>query len=417
VIAVVGGGITGLAIGWELERLGQDFVVLEAEPHAGGVIRSAKVEGRVLDWGPQRARLAGRVDHLVQDLGLESQLVMARSGLDLLVYRAGALHVVPFSARAFLRSDIISAAGKIRALCEPFTRGAEPDESVARYFARKLGEEFYAAVAGPLYGGLYASDPANMKVGLSLAHVLREFGVRRSLVLRFLSAGGRIQAPPACTFEEGMQALPDALARALGPRLKLGTAVRGLRRDGTGWRLELYGESIETDTVILTSPAPATARLLEPVAPAAAAAIATLRYNPLAVVHLDAETSLAGFGFQVAFTERELALRGVTFNDSLFGRRNLYTAYLGGAFHPEVATMSDGEVADRAVAEFRVCTGYSARPLAVRQERMPAWDVTWSGLDGVELPSGLHLAGNWWSRPGLPGRLAEAERVARRVGS
>jgi oxygen-dependent protoporphyrinogen oxidase len=142
-------------------------------------------------------------------------------------------------------------------------------------------------------------------------------------------------------------------------------------------------------------------------------AVGSLRYNPLAVVHLDAETELRGLGFQVAFTERDLALRGVTFNDSLFGRHNLYTAYLGGARHPEVAEMAENALARRGVDEFRCCTGYDARVLAVAHERMPAWDVTWQALEGLQLPSGLHLAANWWSRPGLPGRLAEADRTAR----
>jgi oxygen-dependent protoporphyrinogen oxidase len=46
---------------------------------------------------------------------------------------------------------------------------------------------------------------------------------------------------------------------------------------------------------------------------------------------------------------------------------------------------------------------------------MPAWDLSWQALDGLDLPAGLHLAANWWSRPGLPGRLAEAERMARKL--
>ena len=56
-IAVVGGGITGLVTGWELQRLGQDVVVLEATERAGGVIRSAEVDGRVLDWEIGRAHV------------------------------------------------------------------------------------------------------------------------------------------------------------------------------------------------------------------------------------------------------------------------------------------------------------------------------------------------------------------------
>ncbi len=412
-IAVVGGGITGLTLGWELERLGADYVVLECASRAGGVIRSGEVEGRILDWGPQRARLTRGVIRLVREVGLEEQVLKAPQGLDLFVYRGGRLRRVPVSAGAFLTSDIVSLAGKLRLALEPFTAAADPEERVSEYFTRKVGRELYETLIAPLYGGLYGSDPADMQVGLSLIHVLREFKVRRSLIVPLLLKGGRVDPPPACTFRQGMQALPAAVAASLGGRLRLATPVRALRRAGSGWRIELDDGAVDASAVVLTTPAPVTSRLLGEVAPAASRAAGSLRYNPLAVVHLDAETRLRGLGFQVAFTESALALRGVTFNDSLFGRRNLYTAYLGGARHPDVADMGEDALARRTVDEFRLCTGYDARPLAVEHERMPAWDVTWQALKGLELPAGLHLAANWWSRPGLPGRLAEAERTAR----
>ncbi len=412
-IAVVGGGITGLALGYELERLGADFVVLEAAARAGGVIRSARVEGRILEWGPQRTRLTTAMRELVERLDLQDEVLTAPSDLDLFVYRAGRMRRVPFSAGAFFGSDIVSLGAKLRLLLEPFTGPADPNERVARYFTRKVGREIYDTLIAPLYGGLYGSDPADMVVGLSLGHVLREFGIRRSLTLPLLRRGGRIQPPAALSFKEGMQTLPLALADALGARLRLETPVRALRRGGAGWILEMEGESLEAEHVVLTTPAPVAARLLEAVAPAAASALRGLTYNPLAVVHLYAQTPLRGLGFQVSFTETDLALRGVTFNDSLFGRRNVYTAYLGGARRPDVAEMGEDDLSRLAVDEFRRCTGYDARPLAVEHETMPAWDASWSALGEFTPPEGIHVAANWARRPGIPGRLVDALRTAR----
>lgn len=416
-IAVVGGGITGLALAWELERRSADFVVLEAEGEPGGAMRSRVVDGRVLDFGPQRARLSEPLRALVASLGLDGDLLVAPDDLDLFVYSRGRLRRVPFSAGAFLRSDVVGLAAKLRAALEPFTRGAHARERVDAFFRRKLGSELYETVIGPLYGGLYASDPADMEVGLSLAHALGELGVGRSLVLALLARGGRVSPPRACSFREGMQALPRALASRLGRRVLLGSPVRVLARRGGGWRLDTASERLDARDVVLTTPAGAAAHLLRSVAPDVAAALAKLTYNPLAVVHLDAETDLRGLGYQVAFTERGLALRGVTFNASLFGRRNLYTAYLGGARAPDVVHLPDEALAARAAAEFRLCTGYSARPLAVSRERMPAWDTSWRAVQGVRPPEGIHFAANWWSRPGLPGRLAEASRLAEALAS
>lgn len=414
-VIVIGAGITGLALALELQRREMDCLVLEALDRPGGVIRSGEVDGRILDWGPQRIRLIREMAALVESLDLGEEIIEAPSGLDLYVFRDGRLRAVPFSPGEFLATDLVSTRAKLRLLLEPFTAAADPTERVSACFRRKLGDEMYEAVIAPLYGGLYGSDPADMEVGLSLAHVLRKFGVKRSFLLPLLRRGGRIDPPPACTFRDGMRALPRAMAGALGDRLRLESPVTKLEARGAGWRVHTPGGAFDAEHVVVTIPAPAASDLLRDVAVEASGAIGSLRYNRLAVVHLDAQTDLSGLGFQVAFTEPDRGLRGVTFNDSMFGRTDLYTAYLGGARSPEIAGLGDSRVSELAVSEFRRCTGYDARALSVEREGMPAWDVTWSALRGLELPSGLHVAANWWSRPGVPGRLAEAGAVARRI--
>jgi protoporphyrinogen/coproporphyrinogen III oxidase len=416
VIAIIGGGLTGLATGHYLAARGVPHVVLEAAERPGGVIRSGRAEGRVLEWGPQRARLTEGMRELVDTLRLHDELITAPPGLPLYVYRGGRLRRVPFSALDFLRSDILSWGGKLRLLKEPFTPGADDEESVADFFTRKIGREAYENLVGPLYGGLYASDPARMQVGLSLGHVLREFGIGRSMLLPLIRRGGKVSPPDACSFREGMQTLPDALYRHNRDNIRLGTPVRRLSRADGGYALELGGETLRAEQVVVTSEAPSTARLLAEVAGDAAERIGRLVYNPLVVVHLYAETDLVGLGYQVSLAER-LYTRGVTFNDSLFGRRGVYTVYLGGAKAPEVMDWTDEKLIETAVREFRQATGFDSRPLAVERERMPAWDRSWAALQGLQVPDGLHIAANWESRPGMPGRLIQAKRLATKLAA
>jgi protoporphyrinogen oxidase len=155
-----------------------------------------------------------------------------------------------------------------------------------------------------------------MEVGLSLMHVLRELDVGRSFALGLLRRGGRLAPPAACSFRSGMQALPRALAAKLGDRVRLSTHVSGIAKHPTGWQLATAAGTVHAEHVVLTTPAGAAARLLADAEPAAATALGALTYNPLAVVHLDAETELRGLGFQVSFTEHDRALRGVTYNAS-----------------------------------------------------------------------------------------------------
>jgi protoporphyrinogen oxidase len=256
-----------------------------------------------------------------------------------------------------------------------------------------------------------------MEVELSLAHTLRELGVRRSLLLRFLRSGGSVRPPPAASFFGGMEALPRALGRSLGAKLVLDAPVRRLRRHGAGWSVLTDGGCLAARAVVLTIPATQTAALLECEAPGAASALRELRYNRLAVVHLDAAAPRSAMGFQVALSERSRLLRGVTFNECLFGRSHLCTAYVGGSGYPELGSMTEDAIAGLAVADFRACTGRDARVLAVEHARMPAWDRSWRSLERVQLPPGLHVAANWWSRPGVGARVAEAERLARRIAA
>lgn len=410
-IAIVGGGISGLALAHQLAARGRPFVLLESSDRVGGVMRSGRVDGHLLEWGPQRGRMTTDFAALVDDLDLRDQVITAPPGLPLFVFVRGRLRRVPFSPGAFLRSDILTTRGKLRLLFEPLTAAPRDDESVADFFTRKIGREAYENLAGPLYGGLYASDPRDMVLGLSLRHVLREFRVGRSLLLPLLRRGGTIAPPDACSFRDGMETLPRALHARHAAHIRLETPVRSIERRGSAYEVTTRDHRIAAEHVVITAPARPSAGLLASVAPDAAARIATLNYNPLTVVHLHAETDLHGLGYQVSLAE-PLVTRGVTWNDSLFGRRNVYTVYLGGAKNPWIADESPERAGEIAVAEFRTATGHDAAVLSVQQERMPAWDRSWSAIQGLSLPAGIHIHANWMARPGIPGRLATARRLA-----
>ena len=427
--------MSGLALGRELVRRGRECVVLEAEDRPGGIVRSERADGLLLENGPQRARLTAPFAALVDELGLGESLILAPRDLDFFIHRGGRLRRVPLSLRGLLASDVVSWRGKLRALLEPLTSGPLDDERVAAFISRKLGRELYEHVVGPLYGGLYGTDPGNMVVGLSLGGLLRDMGIGRSLVLARLRRRA-VLPPPACSFRGGMESLPRALARALGERVRLNAPVRAIEPRPGGWSVVLDDETLPAERLVLAVPAPVAAGLLREAAPDASVRIGRLRYNPLAVAHLRANTGLRGIGFQVSLAEPR-ALRGVTFSHCLFGgeggrpdRTDVYTAYLGDSSHGRPAGTSamsdpagsagfsarnDDALAALAAAEFERCTGYAADPLAVARPTMPAWDTSWSALQGLRLPAGMYVTANWESRPGLAGRFARAGALAAKL--
>lgn len=437
-VVVVGAGLTGLAVGRGLVRRGVESLTLEAAPRPGGVVRSPRVEGRVLDAGPQRVRLVSGVGRLIRDLDLENRLIRTPPGLPMFVYWEGRLRRVPTGVRELLGTDLLSARGKLRLLVEPFSGAVREGESVEAYAVRALGREAAERIVAPLYAGIYGSDPHAMPADRTLERTLERMGASGSLVvaaLRWMRSGGA--APPAVSLRGGMQELTDALYDEARERIRLGTPVRRVRpidpdrtaeapgpgRAGSGdgddrprWVVETERAAVTARHVVLTCPADEAARVLAEAAPGAARRLGSLRYNPLAVVHLESDFEGEGYGYQVA-GRGTMGTLGVTWNDSLFGheeagRAGVYTAFLGGAGRRDLVEKPNAEVGERARAEFERVTGAPARVLRVGRTRMPAWDRSWEALEGLTLPAGLHVAGNWVSRPGIPGRLEEAAAVA-----
>jgi oxygen-dependent protoporphyrinogen oxidase len=412
-IAVVGAGISGLAVGHSLLRAGAEFVILEAAPRPGGVIRSVRRDGRVLDLGPQRLRLTAPLQAVIHGDPPGSDLLIAPP-LPLYVHVDGRLRRVPLDLPTALTTDLFSWPDRARALVEPFTAGLRPDESAAAFFIRKFGRRNYTRVLAPLYGDLYGSDPVDMPARHSLARVLATLGVDGSLLRAMIRGSRAVSRTPVCSFRSGLQQVTDALAEALGDRVRLGTPVESIRREREGLRVTGDGIDERVDQVVLTCPAGAAGRALRELDPAVAAAFEALRYNPLALVHLESDADLRAMGYHLPL-DAGRATRGVTSQHGLFRRDGLYTAFLGGATRPDIRELPDDDVAALAAAEFEAVTDSAARPIHVHRTRMPAWDRSWDGLDGLRLPDGISVCANWWGRPGVTGRLVAAARLGRRL--
>jgi len=417
-VGIVGGGITGLSLLHHLAERDVDAVCFESSPEPGGVIRTSTEAGRVLEHGPQRLRLSEPVESLVDAMGLTDELRVADDSLPLYVYANGALRRVPRSIRSFLTTDLLSVRAKLRVLAEPLTAPGKPDETVADLFARKFGDETYRNLLGPLFGGMYASDPGRMPARHALSTLLR-LEERDGSLLR--AALGRVgdSAPPPASFDDGLQRLPRAIAERYADRVHLGTPVTAIDGDDEGYVLRTDGggsaaaDGTTVDRVVLTTAAPAAAALVEDLASDAAERLRGLTYNPLALVHLRSDADASGFGYQVGRDEA-LHTLGVTWNASLFDRDGVFTAFLGGMTDPEVLDRGDVSLGALAASEFSAVMGSSADVLDVTrlQRGFPAYDRSWDDLAGLSLPPGIDLATNYTERMGIPSRVREAKELA-----
>ena len=471
-VGIVGAGITGLATVHHCRKRGIEATCFEARAEPGGVIRSFRVGKRgerneeedrpvrngqddrgnesVLEAGPQRLRLTEGIEELIDDLDLWPAVLAARDDLPLFVYCDGKLREVPRSLGAFVRTDLLSALGKLRVLCEPLTNPGRPDESAAALFIRKFGRQAYENLVGPLFGGTYGSDPARMPARHALAGLLqleaREGSLLRPALKRILLGG----TPPPISFEEGLQTLPQALYEAHSEYVHLATPVTTIRRvggrvdganesstdgdstdgndtdgssaDGSspdegGFALVTPAGEQEVDRVVVTADAGTAADLLEGMAGVHGTnGLRELRYNPLAVVHLESEFRGSGFGYQISSDEGFDTL-GVTWNASLFDRDGIYTAFLGGMGGETLLDRGNRALGRIAAREFEAILDYPAEVRSVTrwEQGFPAYDASWDALDSLSLPHGVDLATNYTARAGVSGRITQAKRLAERL--
>lgn len=415
-VAVVGAGISGLGVVHELRRRGVEAVCFEASDEPGGVVRTVHDDGRVLELGPQRLRLTPPVEALVDELGLRDEMREGDDDLPLYVYHDGRTYVVPLSPREALTTDLLSWRSKARVLAEPLTRPAQEGETVDGFLTRKFGREAARRYLGPLYGGLYGTSTDEMPVEHSLARALENAGVRGSVLVWVVKKLLRGRDPPTVfTFDDGLALLPGALHDANADSVRLSTPVRGVTGTGDGYRVTTDDGATTVDDVVVTTPAPTAADILEDVSPSAGA-LRRLTYNPIGVVHLRSDYDGDGIGVLVPDDE-DVPVSGLTWNASFLGRDGVFTCYVDPTSYPGMEDATDDELARVAVKGFERITGATAEPLNVHvwEPGMPAYDTTWDALDEVDLPDGIHLCTNYVERAGVTGRLAHARRVADRI--
>jgi protoporphyrinogen/coproporphyrinogen III oxidase len=363
--AIVGGGLSGLVRARALAARGEQVLLFEASRNPGGVVRTEKREGYLLELGPNTVRPTPELWQIVEDLGLEPEVLLADPRSPRFIDFGGRLHRLPASPGHLVGTRLLTARGKIRLLAEPFVRrGVGVEESVADFFARRVGPEVAERLVEPFVSGIWGGRGDRLSVADAFPSIARWEATSGSVARGAFSAMRRRPktAPRGkrglLSFRDGLAALPRRLAKELGPAAHFGRRVDSLAPSGEGWRLSVSGQEIRSDRVCVAAPAPEAARLVEPFAPEASAALRGIPHAPLAVLHVSSAASrrLVGFGHLVV-PRSDRRILGAIWSSALFpGRapegRALFTVYLGGARDPGALELSDDALLDAASRDF-----------------------------------------------------------------
>jgi oxygen-dependent protoporphyrinogen oxidase len=442
---VVGAGISGLVCAYALRKAGVDAQVIESNATPGGVIRSERRDGYLLEFGPQSFNTTSALENLCRELHIDDQLLPAPANAPRYVLVKGGLRPVPLSPPAFIASSLFSPLTKLRVLRDILGRSTPPrsDESVAAFTRRKFSRELLDKLVGPFVSGIYAGDPEKLSLRSAFPQLYEAEksagSVIRGLLFSARKRSASAEKPALQTFREGNLTLIQALAANLGPNLSCGvTAQRiGLTATSSGtpaFEITVIAngreELLTANRLIIATPAQQAATLLADVDPQFESALSAIAYTPVAVVSLDypksaIHHSLEGFGFLVPRSSG-LRILGTVWNSSLFPNRApdghaLLTSFVGGATDPSAVSLPESEIVSIVHGELSSVLGISQPPsfshVQAWQRAIPQYNLGHiqliDRLDQMQSKYlSIRLIGNYLGGPALGACVEQALTVA-----
>ena len=460
-VAVIGGGISGLAAAHRLTELNPavELSIIEQSQQWGGILQTNQSEGYLLE---QSADMFSSRDSSMLDLckriGFQDELISTNEQhRRAFVVRRGKLYPVPrgwsllspTSLSNVWKSPLLSLRGRWRVSREPHqpVGPAGQDESLASFASRRLGREAYENIVQPLVGGIFTADPEKLSMAATLPQFLAMEQQHGSLVRggrefskeQGYDTGSGARYDQFLAPRQGFSSFVEALVNQLpSSSLQDNTRVESLERleDGS-WKLDLsrqgQSEQLVVERLIVATPASQTALLLSQLDAELAADLNEITASSVAIVTLGVKRSqfnhpLDGFGFVVPLVEKRPII-ATSFSSIKFAGRApegevLLRTFVGGACQPELLQQSDQQLTELTMDQLGELIGLTGTPRLATctrwNNKMPQYHL--GHVERVErieqclaaLP-GIELAGNAYRGVGLPACVQSGEQAAERL--
>ncbi len=454
-IAIIGGGVSGLAAAFALEELRRkasrliESVLYESSPRLGGVLRTERIDGCLVEAGPdsfisekpwatELCRALGLDDQLIgsNDAGRRTYILVRGR---LIPMPDGLMFMVPTKIMPTILSPLFSWKTKVRMAKELFhRRNCGPDESVASFVERHYGSEMVDRLADPLLSGIYGGEAASLSVRAVLPRFHDMEDSHGSLGRAMLAArrkmsrtSTKVAQPLFTSLKNGMQQLTEAAISWLSPAsLLTNRAVQAIQPEAGGWVVSAGMQSDYFDGVILALPAPAAAQVLRIASPDLSVELAAIPYSSSITVGLgydrDVRQALPpGFGFLVPRSEGKRLLAATFVHNKFRYRapedRALLRCFFAGSNAEDIWTLADDQIIGIVRDELQQILGLQAEPLFARVYKWKSAMAQYAvghldRLDRIEhlrqqLP-GLALAGNAYYGIGIPDCIRSGREAA-----
>jgi protoporphyrinogen/coproporphyrinogen III oxidase len=456
-IAIIGGGISGLAAAFTLEdhrRAGAlEYTLYESSPHLGGVLRTEHIDGCIVEAGPDSfltekpwaadlCRTLGVGDQLIGSNDADRKTYILVRG-QLIPMPDGLMFLVPTKILPTGFSPLFSWTTKFRIAQELLhpPRAAQDEESVASLVDRHYGAEMVDRLADPLLSGIYGGDAARLSVRAVLprfAEMERTHGSLGRAMLaarkKMPSSANKTAAPLFTSLKNGMQQLVETLVPRLHASCLLtNTSAQSIHLEAGGWTVSAGLESDHFDAVILALPTHAAAQLLAISSPELSTELAAIGYSSSITVGLGYDREVRqslppGFGFLVPRSEGKRLLAATLVHNKFPHRapedRALLRCFFAGSNAENIWHESDDAVIAMVRNELQQILGLRAVPLFARVYKWKSAMAQYGighleRLDRIErlrhkLPK-LALAGNGYRGIGVPDCIRSGQEAAKQI--
>jgi oxygen-dependent protoporphyrinogen oxidase len=320
-------------------------------------------------------------------------------------------------------------------------RKAEHDETVAELVERHYGTEMVDRLADPLLSGVYGGEASQLSVRAVLprfAEMEANYGSLGRAMLKARKKMGTAMVRPAAplftSLREGMQQMVDAVVTRIDPKCLCTSApVQAVNPQNGGWTVSAGYSSDHFDGLIIATPAPAAAALIEMADEQLSNELRAIRYSSSVTVTLgygeEVRRSLPpGFGFLVPRSEG-FRMLAATFVHNKFPHRApndraIIRCFLGGARDEEILDASENAILYLVRNELSRIIHLAAEPLFARVYKWKGAMAQYGAghlerLERIEkrvqtLPQ-LALAGNGFRGIGVPDCVRSGTDAAAKV--
>ena len=459
-VAIVGGGLSGLAAAYQLAQEGVEVTLFEASTRLGGIVETVHREGFVIECGPDSwVTEKPWARELAVELGLASEIIGSNDRwrrtylLDdkrLVAMPDGMRMMVPTRWAPVLNSPLFTWQARLAYLRE-LRRTAElkesplgegEDESVASFVRRHFGDEVTQTIAGPLLAGVFGGSVETLSVRAVMPAFVKLEREHGSLIAGLQQKQAASSGTVFTSLKGGLEGLVHGMAERLpSSTVRLAHEVRSIRNKGDRWIVDENEGAGEYDALVVATPAHVSRQLLGSIheefdsllaMDATSAIVVALAFLP---EHAKRLRIPRGFGYLVPqracvrATDQDRQLLACTFVNQKFAHRTpegavLLRAFFGGDTAPALMDESDAALVALVLRRLSEALGPVPEPDVALVRRWPLSLPQYAvgHLDRMaklsELTSNfpaLHLIGNAYHGVGLPDLIRQGREAARRI--